>query len=282
MKKKLLTLLSVILIALLAFSIVYPARINILVLGIEGTRTDTMILFSLDLKDNEIDAISIPRDTYFPTDGHNGLGQKKLNALYGFKENGGSKGVTAAIESILTISIDYCVTVDYEAVKALTNLIGGVEVDVPFDMSYDDPYANPPLHIDIKKGVQTLYGDDVIGYLRFRKSNDGSIREGDVQRIERQQTFLKSAVSSAISPKLPHLILKGLSYVESDLPSLRGISYAIAILGINENQIYFHTLPENYTGKGEDGLSYFFYDQAKTSTLVNQIYSSQPSRVQDQ
>ncbi len=115
------------------------------------------------------------------------LGQKKLNAVYGFKDGGGNEGVRQAVEEILGIDIPYVIAVDYDAVKAVVDLVDGVEVDVPFAMNYDDPYADPPLHIHLDAGVQTLTGDDAIGFIRFRKSNDGRISDGDVGRIERPE-----------------------------------------------------------------------------------------------
>ncbi|NLB32644.1 MAG: hypothetical protein GX818_02605 [Tissierellia bacterium] len=44
-----------------------------------------------------------------------------------------------------------------------------LEVDVPFRMKYQDPYAEPTLDIDIQAGDQVLTGDDAEAYLKFRK-----------------------------------------------------------------------------------------------------------------
>lgn len=246
-------------------------RVNVIVMGVEGKRTDTMIFVSIDTKDNSVHAISVPRDTYFPTPGKNGAGQAKLNAVYGFKEIGGPEGVRDAISRLLGTKIDYYVVVDYDGVKEIVDLIGGVEVDVPFRMKYDDRYSKPPLHIDFQPGLQVINGDQAMAYLRFRKNNDGSHSTGDIGRMERQQEFLKSAAKSAIQIKLPYIVARGLSYVDTDMPLNKGVILATAMLGTDMENVHLQTLPSAGTGTGKDGLSYFYYDESGTKALIEEI-----------
>ena len=246
-------------------------RVNVVVMGVEGTRTDTMIFMSIDTKTNKVDAISIPRDTYHPTAGKTGQGQAKLNAVYGFKEIGGPLGVKNAISELLGVPIDYYVKVDYAGVKEIVDLIGGVEVDVPFRMQYDDPYSIPPLHIDFQPGVQVINGDQAMAYLRFRKNNDGSRSGGDVKRMERQQDFIKSAAKSAMQIKLPYIVARGISHVETDMPMHKAIILATAMLGSKMDDVNIQTIPSKGTGTGKDGLSYFFHDDEATKALLFQI-----------
>lgn len=269
--KFLLLFLFVAIAVILLLGFLMKEQVNIVVMGVEGTRTDTMIFVSVNTKNNSVEAISIPRDTYFPTPGRNGSGQAKLNAVYGFKEIGGPIGVRDAISRLLGTKIDYYVVVDYDGVKEIVDLIGGVEVDVPFRMKYDDPYSKPPLHIDFQPGVQVINGDQAMAYLRFRKNNDGSRSGGDIKRMDRQQEFLKSAAKSAIQFKLPYIVARSLSYVETDMPLMKGIVLATAMLGTDVESINLQTLPSAGVGTGKDGLSYFYYDEAETKALMNQI-----------
>ncbi len=107
--------------------------------------------------------------------------------------------------------------------------------------------------------------------MRFRKSNDGSVGGGDVSRIERQQDFLKSAAKSALGPKLPIVIIRGLSYVDTDMPVYKGGLVGASMIGVNLEKINFHTLPIDYSGYGNDGLSYFFHDEEETKLLIDEI-----------
>lgn len=245
--------------------------VNILVYGLEGKRSDVMMLVMLDSASNETHVISIPRDTYNPVEGHNGLGAKKQNAVYGFKEGGGPEGLVSSIEQLVGVDIDYYVEIQYEGVESVVDLVGGIPVTVPFDMLYDDPYATPPLHINLKAGDQVLSGEDAIGYLRFRKSNDHKIREGDLQRIERQHAFLDSAANEVLTWRLPIVAKEALTYVESDLDTYEMLRLSIGMLGMTKEDVYFHVLPEEKVGNGEDGLSYVFHSPQKTAQLLKDI-----------
>lgn len=261
-------LLIVMILLTVGYSYFFDTKTNIVLMGVEGKRTDTMIFVTLDTKDNSAKVLSIPRDTYNPTEGKNGLGQKKINAVYGFKDIGGASGVAASVEKLLGVEVDYFIEVDYDAVAAIVDLIGGVEVDVPYRMKYDDIYATPPLHIDFEPGLQTIYGEDAMAYLRFRKSNDGKINGGDVMRIERQQDFIKEAAQKLVTPRLPYIAYEALQYVHTDMSVLEATLTSVAMLGINSDKVEISTLPESYVGKGDDGLSYFFHDESATKLLM--------------
>lgn len=245
--------------------------VNVLVYGLEGKRSDVMMLVMINTDKDETHVISIPRDTYNPVEGHNSIGAKKQNAVYGFKEGGGPEGLVNSIKQLVGVEIDYFVEIKYEGVKSVVDIVGGIPVTVPFDMAYDDPYATPPLHIDLKEGDQVLSGDDAIGYLRFRKSNDGKIREGDIQRIDRQHAFLKSAASESLTLKLPLVAKKALEYVETDLNKYDILKMSLGMLGMTKEDVYFHVLPEEKVAYGDDGLSYVFYSQADTAQLLEDI-----------
>jgi anionic cell wall polymer biosynthesis LytR-Cps2A-Psr (LCP) family protein len=56
--------------------------------------------------------------------------------------------------------------VDFDGFVRLVDAVGGVELDVPFHMKYDDPYQN--LSIGIRPGRQTLNGKDALNFARYR------------------------------------------------------------------------------------------------------------------
>lgn len=272
MKKKILLLLVVFIVGFISFKVVVAKdTLNVLVYGLEGTRSDSMMLIMMDESNNQVNVITIPRDTYNPVEGHDGQGAKKLNAVYGFKNDGGTSGLIKSIESIVGVDIDRFIEVKYDGVKAITDLVGGVPVDVPYDMDYDDTFSSPPLHIHIKQGEQVLEGDQVIEYLRFRKSNDGTISEGDIQRIDRQQDFLMAAAGKVLTWKLPFVVMQALSNVETDITSLDIGNFGFGMVGAKQENIFFHVLPQEKIGRGEDGLSYVFYSPEQTAQLIEDI-----------
>ena len=144
-----------------------------------GTRSDTMMIVSIDTGTGKTDIISVPRDTYAKIEGH---GRQKLNHSFNF---GGPELTLKTINDTLGTDIKNYVVVDYGFVKKVTDIVDGVEVDVPMDMKYNDEYSDPPLHIDLKRGVQTFKWRRGYTVLRFRK---GYVNQ-DLGRVEAQQQF---------------------------------------------------------------------------------------------
>ena len=138
-------------------------RINVLILGKDrwAFNTDVMIIASYDVTDGKISMMQIPRDTYIDV----GRGNKKANSLLASFYNEALrnkesdpmtvaiKGLEQTFEQVFSITIDYYVYMDLNGFVRVVDAMGGVEVDVPFDMKYTDPYQNPPLKINLKKGI---------------------------------------------------------------------------------------------------------------------------------
>lgn len=245
-------------------------RINIIAFGLNDMLADTMMLFSYDTEMNKLDVMSIPRDTYHPIEGYDYPGQKKLNATYGFAQIGGVNGMKTILSEFLDIPIHYYIKVDFNAVEAVVNTLGGYEVTVPYDMHYDDYYANPPLHIHLEKGYKVLNGADTVKFLRFRKNNDETISEGDVQRIPRQQHFVNTMMQKALSSKLPSVIntVIGGKYVGTDMTLEEALSFAIKAATLDAENITFYTLEGE--AKMINKLSYWIHDP---SALEKTLYS---------
>jgi len=250
-------------------------RLNVLLLGLEEVRTDTIIFASFNFKSKKLDAISIPRDTYIHRKGFDRPEDRKINAIYG---QHGLDGVKRAVSYILEgAPIHHHIILDYEGVEKIIDSVGGVEVVVPFHMKYDDPTANPPLKIDIKEGKQLLDGKKALGFLRYRQGNNnkGGYIDGDLGRIRAQQQFLKSFVDKALSFRLPILARTVLEQVETDIRLWEGLSYSTRALGIKPEDIRFMTLPGEGELKWIQGrmLSYFIYDSEEVKKVLEEIFN---------
>lgn len=252
-------------------------RVNFLLMGMEGARSDTMIFVSFDPKEKKVDMVSIPRDTYYHTEGYDLADQRKINAVYGRSKTEGSK---KAVEEILgQVPVHHYVMIDYKGVEKIVDSIGGVEVNVPFHMKYYDPTDNPPLRIDIPKGKQVLNGEQAVKFLRFRHNNDMTVGypDGDLGRIRAQQEFLKSAIKKSLSLKLVNVVSTAFDYVKTDVKLSEALSYAVSVIGIDMDDISMTTLP----GKAEDRtygklrLSYFIHDPEQVRELMMKIYDVQ-------
>lgn len=226
----------------------------------DNARSDTIMVVNVDCKSGKVNIISIPRDTYSSIKGY-----KKTKINHSFKY-GGSELTLDTVNNLLGTDIKYYVTVDYRFVEDVVDKIGGVTVDVPLDMNYEDPTADPPLKIDIKEGTQTLKGNDAIGFLRYRKGYP----DADLGRVKEQQQFMSSLLSKMKEPKTllkaPLLMSSYVNYSENNIPAKKLAKIAIKMRGITSEDIVTNTLPgiPKYMG----GVSYFVPDDNKIQVML--------------
>jgi LCP family protein required for cell wall assembly len=235
----------------------------------KGTRTDTLMLTRVNLDSGKISIMSIPRDTRTTVNGK----KDKINAAHAY---GGAEAALEAVEELLGLDLEYYVKVDYQIVQDVVNAIGGVTVEVPFNMRYNDPTADPPLKINIDKGLQTLDGKNAHDFLRFRHNNDMTVGypDGDVGRTRTQQYFMKELVKQTITPKnllkLPKLVETFFDNVETNITLNLMLKGALAANKIDVEAMETATLPGAGGYIGE--VSYFLHDAEATDQLVKSMF----------
>jgi len=151
----------------------------------EYARSDMMMVVRFDFDRKMVGAVSIPRDTLCTLPGYR---TEKINA---FHKIGGPDLAQAAVEEILPqVKIDRVMVLNFDAFMEMVDMVGGVDVYVPRDMKYDDDAAD--LHIDLKKGKQHLNGYEAMGFVRWRKNNNGRGGDSDFERQKRQKDLMLS------------------------------------------------------------------------------------------
>ena len=169
-------------------------RSTILLCGTDedGTRTDTILLLTLDRSEGSIRLLSIPRDTYAPA-----YYVPKINSAYG-AVGGGEKGMEQLMEQVKNVvgfMPDGYALVNLSAFVEAVDLLGGLDFDVPMDMDYDDPDQN--LFIHLKAGEQHLTGEQLMWVVRFRSG----YANADIGRTEVQRAVMKTAMKQWLRPK---------------------------------------------------------------------------------
>ena len=139
--------------------------INLLAMGLDESenRSDGIMLINFHPERGKVNVLSIARDTMVKF--NNGK-RSKINALIGI---GGERKIIEKVEELTDMPVHYYLTINFEGFRKIIDLLDGIEIDVPFDMRYDDPYQN--LHIGLNKGKQILDGKKAEQYLRYRKGN---------------------------------------------------------------------------------------------------------------
>jgi len=121
-----------------------------------------------------------------------------IGSLISYKGEFDSESISflaAVIEEKFNINLDDYVKININGFRKLIDHLGGVQINVPYNMDYDDPAQD--LHIHIPKGVQVLNGMDAEGFVRFRQGyrQDGTMLVvGDAGRKKNQLDFLQQLI----------------------------------------------------------------------------------------
>ncbi len=201
-------------------------------------RTDTLLLAQL-YPDGTTQLLSIPRDTWIDVPNY---GWGKIN---GANVHGGSDMLINAVQHLTGVTVDGYALVSLNAVPALTDALGGAMIDVPSRMKYDDKAGN--LHIDLQAGRQRLNGQQVEGFLRFRKDN-----LGDVGRIARQQSYISAMQSQVKNPlnwwRFPKVAAAIQTNTKSNL-SKKQVGQLLG-LALGGPKVNMHTVPGTFGAGG--------------------------------
>ena len=229
--------------------------------------TDTIMLAAVDTEGQEINVVSIPRDTLVNED----WTVKKINSAY---NRGGIEEVEKQVEKITGFPVDFYVTVDLKAFIQLVDAVKGVDFEVPINMNYDDPAQD--LHIHYKAGLQHLNGQQAMEVVRFRHNNDGGgYPMQDLDRIKTQQAFLQTVADKLFSLqsviKVPEFARIFSENVKSDLELGEMVWFGNRALEIGTENIHFHTLPGE--AKSVYGGSYSVLDPAACLALFNESFN---------
>ncbi len=242
-------------------------RVNSLLVGVNEGMTDVIMVLSYDLKSQYINIVSIPRDTFFyRSERDSNYAVNKINAIYH------SEGVVKLAEAVSSIlygmPMHYYGVVEYEDIRKLMDVIGGVEVDIPFDMLYDDPTANPPLHIDIKKGRRIIDRSNVEEYLRYRSGYSNA----DIGRIQVHQEFIKKLIRECLKAgNILDVAKVALENIESDITYDVGIKLASRATALSGERINSYILPG--TDTSIKGLSFWQPSEAGVRSVLAEIYA---------
>ncbi len=196
-------------------------RVNILLAGNSADDaghsgaqlTDSIMIISIDTKNNQAFLLSIPRDlwVHIPGDGHDKindayvLGQANDFSASGYP-NGGMGQLEQVVSQDLDIPIDYYALVDYTALRDAVNAVGGIDVNIQssdprglYDPSVDYATHGPLVHLS--NGVHHLNGEQALDLARARGDAYGSygFDAADFDRTEHQRQMLMALKSKAVS-----------------------------------------------------------------------------------
>jgi len=265
-------------------------RVTVLVMGLdfrdwedEGpSRTDTMMVMTMDVKTNTAGIMSLPRDLWVNIPGY---GYGKINTAYYlgevYDEPGGGPGLAiATVEEFLGVPINYYTQVDFSAFERFIDEIGGIEIDVPQEIQVDP--IGPGNTVLLEVGPQILDGPTALAYARNRDTA-GS----DFDRATRQQQVIMAIRRRILSlDMLPTLASKA-AVLYNELSA--GVHSNLSLQEIIQIAWFASQVPpENITRRGigpdqvtfsysPDGLDILIPDTDAVRQMRDEVFSQNSS-----
>ncbi len=232
----------------------------------ELSRSDAVMILSLDKKHKKVKLSSIMRDSYVNIEGH---GKTKLNHAYAY---GGPELAIKTINSNFKLNIRDFVAVDFYGLENIINTVGGVEIPVRSDeIKYINSYMQGTAKVENKAvqevqnpGLQNLNGMQAVAYARIRYTSGG-----DYERTERQRTVLTAIMNKIkkLGPtEFPKVVSSLLPNVESSLSSTEIMKMGTSAFALGIDNVEQQRFPlDNYCeGKPIDGIYYLLFNEEKT------------------
>ena len=264
-------------------------RVNILVLGVdrrpteadhEPTRTDALMLLTMDPYSKTASMLSIPRDLWVPipyaTDRviHDRINTANFYGQIYSYPGGGAALVKDTVQYNLGVRIHYYVLVGFEGFVQLVETLDGIIVDVPTPL-LDNQYPTDDgevMTIFIPDGVQELDGEIALQYVRSRHS------DSDFGRMRRQQQVLLAIRDKLLNlnmvPNIPTLWTEFSNTIETDISLTELINLANIGRDVKREDISSYTLELDYITPAftSDGADVLLPNRSQIELLIADVF----------
>ncbi len=224
--------------------------------GVEGARSDTVMVAHLPADRSRVVIVSFPRDLQiqrppcavwdpvsgsYPGQIDAGASVAKLNTAY---QIGGPLCVTKVVQYLSGLAMTRYVGVDFNGFKSMVDAVGGVRICV------ERPLQDGRLGTIIpRRGYTTISGATALNYVRARHIVGDPT--SDYGRIARQQRFLSALLRQVLSPgvllnpaKLGALITAvAANTVGENIDSSTLLTLAQSMRGLDPADVTFVTVP---------------------------------------
>lgn len=227
---------------------------NIVLIGIDRrsdeeahSRSDSIMIATLDKPNKRLKLTSIMRDLYVPIG--KGSRSNKINSAF---NNGGADLLMLTINNNFSLSIENYITVDFSMFEKIVDALGGITIEMSsgevseannciagLNLQRKDP-RNDGL-ITASAGAITLTGKQALGYARMRHFGNGDFARTSRQYKVLQEIFSEFRVKS--KTKQLQIIYDVLPLVETNLSPLQIVSLATQAIGMGTTDILHYRIP---------------------------------------
>ena len=236
--------------------------VRVLACGVDKSEklTDVIMYGVYDVKNQKINVLQIPRDSFVGTEYATG----KINSVYGSKKE--SKDGMAELEKILEeqfkLQVDYTASITLKGVSNVVDSLGGVKMNVPMTLNYLPGKV-------IYKGEQTINGEKAEWLVRFRSG----YKNADIGRLNMQKEFLM-AMLDTVKEKgrlaAVSALASNFGELTTNIPLTKAISLANKAFSIENENISMYAV-EGY-GKMYGTYSVYEIDKTKVAQLLNEYF----------
>jgi polyisoprenyl-teichoic acid--peptidoglycan teichoic acid transferase len=197
------------------------------------TRADSIHILAINPAKAKATIVGFPRDAFVPVPGS---GSTKINAALTL---GGPELVVETVEEVTGLTMDYWALTWFEGFKSMIRGVGGLSMDVPFDVF--DTLAGA----EITAGPQVLTGPDALAFARARHA----LPSGDFGRSENQGRLMVAAIAqfrkefSKDPARLLTWIGAGLRNAQTDVPLDELMTLAFTASTIHPKRVVNIVLP---------------------------------------
>ncbi len=241
--------------------------INILLIGKDisngenKSRSDSMIIATINKKSNSIKLTSLMRDMYLEIPGYP---DNRINAAYAL---GGMDLLTSTITQNFHVEIDGCVEVDFAGFEQIIDKIDGVDIELNRDEAY---YLSTISRRSFKTGSNNLMGEEALNYARIRY-----IGHDDYERTERQRKVLVSAFNKLKGSDLKTLLDVAddiLPLVSTNLTNTQILSLATNVVLMNTSNVETYRIPADgaFTPDTINDMAVLVPDLSKNRELLGE------------
>ena len=223
-----------------------------------------MLLVRFDPTTHKLTVFSIPRDTRTWVEG---VGVTKINAA---NYHGGPALSAKSVSELMGgVGIDRYIRVNVQGIEKLIDALGGVTVNVPKDMKYQDDSQH--LYINLKAGEQHLNGAQALQFLRFRYDE-----YGDIGRVQRQQMLMRALMEQTLNPATLARLPKILKVIQSHLDTNLSLEEVVALVGfgthVSRSEVQMLMVPGRFSNPGEYEYSYWIPSRNRLRAMVAQHF----------
>lgn len=185
-------------------------RVNFLIIGNDtmNGHSDTIMIVSCDPMKKNTKIVSIPPNTATSLNGT----KTTLSTIYSAS---GIHTLIDKVTEIVPVPIHNHIVMDYRAFRSLVDELGGIKIDVPYDMKYYDSKQN--YTIDLNKGTQILDGKSAEMFVRYNPEDADHTQK----REENQRTFFKELIQQKMTSdfisSIPDVYSKVAPYTTTDI-----------------------------------------------------------------